>query len=269
MIGISRKWINSTILRTLDLSLGSNRTDRIRAKSWEKRLASNQNSDPELKLVRKLLSHGQVAIDVGAYGAYYTVAMSQSVGLNGRVVAFEPHPRYANVLANLLEHKKISNVSVEQIALLDAARVAHLAVSTSAGDQLAGEVHITSSESSDFHVTEVEVDTLDAVMSSRYTDLDPSLIKIDIEGSELAMINGALVTLKKHRPVIVCEVEERHCNRYGHTSRDVFDLLNSIDYHAYVYDERSNKLVGDRSGSINFVFVHKDDKARIQQHLNG
>ena len=70
----------------------------------------------------------------------------------------------------------------------------------------------------------VEMRTLD---SFELTEID--LIKIDVEGYECAVIEGAVQTLLRERPVIILEQVERHARRYGYLHTAV-ERLHSLGY---------------------------------------
>lgn len=55
-------------------------------------------------------------------------------------------------------------------------------------------------------------------------------VKCDVEGFELDVFQGSRHVLSEDRPVVLCEVEERHASRYGRTVTDVIDLFHELDY---------------------------------------
>jgi hypothetical protein len=65
-----------------------------------------------------------------------------------------------------------------------------------------------------------------------------SVIKIDAEGSELAILKGAMDTLRRFSPALLLECEDRHLSRYGVSVSDVVRLLTSCGY------ERKHQLHG-------------------------
>jgi hypothetical protein len=77
----------------------------------------------------------------------------------------------------------------------------------------------------------VRVERLDDV-ASECAASSAGLLKIDVEGAELSVLQGAPNLLGIGRPVIICEIQDVWCARYGSASTDVFDLLRSYDYRA-------------------------------------
>jgi hypothetical protein len=77
-----------------------------------------------------------------------------------------------------------------------------------------------------YSVLNVPVTTLDALFAAQNRALH--FLKIDVEGHELAVLQGAEQTLKLHRPALLLECEARH--RSDSDVRPVFDLLGSFGY---------------------------------------
>jgi hypothetical protein len=76
---------------------------------------------------------------------------------------------------------------------------------------------------------EVEVVTLDTFCDAqRLPRVD--LIKIDVEGSEVALLRGAERTIQRFRPVLMIEVNPSTLQNFGYTARD---LIEAIGRHGY------------------------------------
>jgi FkbM family methyltransferase len=65
--------------------------------------------------------------------------------------------------------------------------------------------------------------------SFEFKDVD--LIKIDVEGTELFVLQGAVNTISKYQPVVQVELRDTHCKRFGYTCDDIINLMMSLsDY---------------------------------------
>jgi FkbM family methyltransferase len=149
----------------------------------------------ETQLALRLLGPGMVVADVGANWGYFTLVCAHLVGRTGRVIALEPHPRLASMLAENVAGNALSQVEVH--------RVAAGATSESRGfvgfDERGGNWGVSraaqGSEVPDFESQAVALDTLlDERQAGRI-----DLVKIDIEGAEAEAIRGMAAGLERHR----------------------------------------------------------------------
>jgi FkbM family methyltransferase len=75
------------------------------------------------------------------------------------------------------------------------------------------------------YVVDVPARTID---SYNFEDVDA--IKIDVEGSELFVIEGALNTIDKYRPSVQVEIVPKQCGQYGYKPQDLYDFFAQRDY---------------------------------------
>jgi FkbM family methyltransferase len=75
------------------------------------------------------------------------------------------------------------------------------------------------------HVVDVPARTID---SYKFDDVD--VIKIDVEGSELFVIEGADETIKRCRPSVQVEIVPKQCKQYGYQPQDLYDYFAKLDY---------------------------------------
>lgn len=135
-------------------------------------------------LLRRSLRPGSTFVDAGANKGDFTLLAARMVGATGRVVAFEPEAQNCTWLRRSIELNGYSNIEVIEAALGEREGEAELHVSETSGWH-------TLAEQSDAATQTVTVTTLDAVLSGARADL----IKIDVEGWELQVLQGAERTL--------------------------------------------------------------------------
>jgi FkbM family methyltransferase len=149
------------------------------------------------------LKNGQVCFDVGANVGYFTILGSRCVGSTGKVIALEPAIRNLAYLYQHVRLNKADNVTIISAACSDSESL----VGFSSGKNCA-EGYITSSmrpePANNEKVSLVPTVTIDTV--ARQLGILPDLIKIDVEGAELAVLKGAHATLRKARPKVLLEV---------------------------------------------------------------
>jgi FkbM family methyltransferase len=156
---------------------------------------------------------GAVFYDLGANEGFFTVIATQMVGPGGQVVAFEPHPQFADYIRRNLKINNLhsSLVVFHQKAVGDVEGVAQLIIQGLCMSHLSSAQELLShswAETQPRYVQsgqtcEVELTTLDAVADRH--GRPPDLVKIDVEGAEVAVLRGAAGLLKADPPAILCE----------------------------------------------------------------
>jgi FkbM family methyltransferase len=175
-----------------------------------------RNREPEILLVGELMPRGKAAVDIGVWYGPWTRALAQHASV---VHAFEPQPDLCGFLRSVCE----PNVVVHEMAMSDTTGPTELWTSVGA-PVLNG---LGSLEHSTDSMTPIVViaEPLDA---SDIRDL--GLLKIDVEGHEAAVLRGAEATIKRERPRIVIEIEQRHLD---HPIEEIFDQIESLGYRGY------------------------------------
>lgn len=162
---------------------------------------------------------GDVVWDIGANIGFYSLIASRLVG-DGQVIAFEPLPENVASIHRNLSLNSMSNVRVVETALSDHSGAGELSVSgarTHAKLDTSGETDFKEDMGS--KTIHVELSTVDLQLCQCPA---PSLVKIDVEGAEAAVLRGAVRLLHDVRPTIICEL-------HG-TNTPAADLLEDAHY---------------------------------------
>jgi FkbM family methyltransferase len=180
---------------------------------------------------------GDTAVDAGAnYGAH-THTMLYRVGPRGRVFAFEPNPVVFRDLAAW--RQRSPQLRPMCVALSDRAYAGCLRVPPEGP----GYGSLTARAGDTITATyPVEVQRLDNFRELRASP-QLSLIKVDIEGQEMAFLRGAVETISSAKPIVLIEIAWHDTFvRGGERLEDFFSLLRGIDY--AIYDFFGEPVVG-------------------------
>jgi FkbM family methyltransferase len=176
----------------------------------------------EFAIIGAQLRPGDIACDIGANKGSFIYWLSRWVG-HGRVVAFEPQPDLARRLAAVCRATGLDNVTVEAKAVFSHSGRQELFLP--AGHQPGASLARTAGEGESFTTLSVPLVSLDDYFEA----VDRiSLLKIDVEGAELGVFQGAERILRQHAPLLVFECENRHVapgNVFG-----VFSYLSALGY---------------------------------------
>lgn len=158
----------------------------------------------ELACARALARAGTAAVDVGANVGVYSVVLARAVGPTGRVLAFEPAPDNVRRLEENLARNGLRNVDVHGVAL--AARPGELVLRLGADPAYhsTGDVFEGRASGDEVRVPSLRLDDVwrDAG-APRVT-----FVKVDTEGAEAAVLEGAEELLARERPPLLVEARD-------------------------------------------------------------
>jgi FkbM family methyltransferase len=178
------------------------RRSRLPFSYWLHLLAGSYEN--ELRFLHRIVRGGEVAIDVGANEGLYSYNMSK---LFSRVYSFEIN---ADLTKNLAAYNP-GNIEIINQGLSSREGSAVLYIPLLKGQALTGWASLTPNNCPDTreHLEkQVSVCPLDKFDIERV-----ALIKIDVEGHEADVLEGAVKTLRRNRPVIIVEIKSRNLDR--------------------------------------------------------
>lgn len=195
--------------------------------------------DPNLIVaVNSCLRKGSVFIDVGASMGYFSLLASKVVGSEGRVVAVEPSSRDFTRLVDNGNINNLQNMSVHRLAVTDTDdQTVKLMVANeerSSLNTLGSTFSFKGLEKET--VEEVRTVTIDTLVQKENLE-HVDFIKLDIEGSELVALKGAMKTIETYRPVIMLGANEDALSACGFNIAELETLLQELRYKAYVISE--------------------------------
>jgi FkbM family methyltransferase len=220
--------------------------------TWE---VKRRRGDYTMTLVERLVHPGDHAVDAGANWGLFTARLAELTGATGRVTAFEPNPGHGHTLGAIAERHPW--VKLELAALSEEPGAAELAVPVHEGRELSALASLDPGEQPDdvrFRKVAVAVTTLDDALGE---DVPPvCFVKCDVEGHELAALRGGERMLRRDRPAILLEAEQRH-QPEGASVTDVFDFLRWLGYRGWC-------VRGDRIAPIGGFDVERDQLAFLR-----
>jgi FkbM family methyltransferase len=184
-----------------------------------------KSAERELNFLNRVVPKGAVTIDVGANFGLYTRELAR---LSQSVYAFEP----SRQLANLLRRTSAANVKIHEIALSDHSGEAELLVPQGQG----GPVHGLASIESRMDLTGVPC-VATKVPTARLDEVvkqDVAFVKIDVEGHELSVLNGAVELLERCHPIFLVEAEDRH---RAQATQSIFEFFRDRAYNGFFLKE--------------------------------
>jgi FkbM family methyltransferase len=184
--------------------------------------------ESELAFVRKFVRPGMIVLDIGANEGFYTLFFARIVGVHGTVVSFEPSRRERRRLRINLWINFIKNVRVEEFALSEQESELNLYV-VETGETGCNSLRPPAVEgpTRPISVTSTTLDLFLRRNSLRRIDF----MKIDVEGAEWSVLQGAVTTLRAApRPFMMIEVSDLRTRPWGYRSQEIAKCLRNLDY---------------------------------------
>lgn len=181
--------------------------------------------------------------DIGANIGSFTVLAAKAVGAS--VIAAEPLPAtFANLAANVRLNDIAGRVNAQCMGLSDHVGELRFTTSKDTMNRVA-----LADDAEDTQI--VPVTTLDALFEAR----PPSVLKIDVEGHEVAVLAGAERVLQSSGLRAVLVETNGSGRHYGHSDQAIFDRLTAAGFVPCSYDFESRTLRDAKTGSANTIFV--------------
>jgi FkbM family methyltransferase len=224
--------------------------------------------DAELLLLEFLLKKDSVFFDVGGNKGEYTYYAEKIISPSNSFV-FEPEKKLHFTLTKLFK-----NCQVYDIAFSDSKGIQQFKtpIINGVADNCLSTLEIGNKEDNETEtiIDTVKTDTIDNFILEKNSV--PNLIKIDVEGHELAVLKGAEECIRKHNPTLIIEIEQRH--HQNTQIQAVFDDFKNKGYNSYYYSKKIGALLSfeDKQhltnskayfGTVdyinNYIFIHSSN----------
>ncbi len=172
-------------------------------------------SEGEVALFRQVLRPGDVVVEAGANFGAHTIAMAQMVGATGCIFAFEPQRLVYQVMVANVAINSLGNVMTVQAGLGAHPGVVKVPILNPTKGLNFGSFSIGMFDTGE----DVPVKTIDSLDLNRCR-----LIKVDVEGMECAVLEGARSTIERLRPILYVE------NDRAENSQRLISLILSFGY---------------------------------------
>jgi FkbM family methyltransferase len=182
----------------------------------------------EAGLVRRLLTGDAVFWDVGANVGYFTLVAATALNHRGRIIAFEPG---RNAYARLTENISLNpyrNITAYPVAVAEREGEATLHL---AGDIADSSASLYPAGPGGGGTETCRTVSLDHFRCEEHLS-PPDLIKLDAEGAELAVLQGARDLMAANPPLFLMEMEEKNLRAAGASRAEVARFLAAYGYRA-------------------------------------
>jgi FkbM family methyltransferase len=177
----------------------------------------------ELRLLERIIVPGMCVLDIGAFIGTHTLAFSEFVGQRGSVYSFEPRKEIFTILSENMSLNNCGNVTALNMGLAEKEQTLNLrSLDISEGINFGGlalDEHVSSLNDNTYQVHVSTIDSLDIAKID--------VLKLDVEGMERKVLDGAIRTILRDRPVIFCE-----CNSLV-AGNEILVFCEAVGYETY------------------------------------
>jgi FkbM family methyltransferase len=225
-----------------------NKNDRYIGRSLD---LYGEFSEGEIDLFRQIVQPGGVVVEVGANIGTHTLFFARQVGHAGAVLAFEPQRLVFQCLCANMALNSVTNVHCRQQAVGAAAAEIRVPVLDPSCDQNYGGLSVDGCPEGEL----TPLVTIDSLNLARC-----ALLKIDVEGMERAVLEGAAQTIARSMPVLYVENDRRE------KAAELVQAIDKLGYAMYWHvpplfnpsNFRQNPTnVFGNTVSVNMLCIHK------------
>jgi FkbM family methyltransferase len=222
-----------------------------RAYYYKKFSEAKWDQEPELALLKSMVSPGQTVLDVGANYGLYTRFLAALVGENGRVVSLEPVPETYDIVAHNVKTYRLTQAEVLPLAASDQEGQAVVFIPTwEDGSDNFYEASLSASSATaqgrSISIQTIKLDTL----CQDFERLD--FIKLDVEGHEPEALAGAKQVIQRFRPSMLVEINDDF--EKGSTGDKVLTFMQGLQYRMYVLQNGTLCPAQGKGEGVNYWF---------------
>ena len=232
----------SRIRKMLLYTLGEKRYLRLLASSFQKLYKTGRLGVDyqDIYFLKNLIRPGDNCIDIGAHLGYFTLEMSRLAGNTGHVYAIEPMSKFFNTLKTMVENKGLKNITLYQYAM--GADTEFVEMGIPRVNNVKKFAYARVIQSSTF-LEYVESEQVKNVYGDELFRSLPAVdfIKCDVEGLELPVFRSFTEIIRRHQPVLLCELGDPQ-DRIR-----LMELLAPFSYTLYYLENRKLKTLDAHS----------------------
>jgi FkbM family methyltransferase len=212
----------------------------------------------ETKILEHIAKRSKVVVDIGANVGYYSVELAKLLDTEGELLSFEPvEASFCQLRKNVELNHLEKTVRAFQLGLSNAISETRIFLPRISGSSAASLRILHPDE--EFESQNIKISTLDYVVSSLGLT-DCNLIKIDVEGGELQVIEGGIETISKFKPIVFAELLRKWSKAFSYNPNRVLQLLQELGYSCWGVSAelREVSIFEETDIETNFLFIHLD-----------
>jgi FkbM family methyltransferase len=257
----------SRIRKMLLYSLGEKRYLRLLANSFQTLYKTGRLGVDyqDIYFLKNLVRKGDQCIDIGAHLGYFTLELGRLAGNNGHVYAIEPMSKFFRTLKGMVENKGLMNITLYQYAMGGDTDFVEMGIPRVNNVKKFAYARVIRSST---FLEYVESEQVKNVYGDELFRFLPRVdfIKCDVEGLEIAVFRSFIDIIRKHQPVILCELGDLQ------ERKRLLDMLSPFSYRIYYLENKKLKPLDPetdvRPVSHNHYFIPQNRLEYTATHIS-
>jgi len=202
---------------------------------------------------KKIIKDDYIIFDIGANVGYYSLMAAKRAG-NGKIYAFEPvSSTYEKLLKNI-ELNKFHNIQLQNLAVSNHAGYVDIYV---ADNKNTGTSSITKHMHYNGNMETVKTVCIDDFfVEQAISKID--LIKIDVEGAEMLVLEGMNKILTQLEPLVLVELIDERLKAAGSSLLEAYDYFDTLGFKPYKLNKRLEMLPSEKYIEGSLVIFKKN-----------
>lgn len=229
-------------------------------KLYAQRLQSGQYQRSNWQFAQTLIDTWSTAIDVGSNNACNAIHYAKRFHT---VECFEPTPLAQQLWLNTVRDNQVQNVTLHKVGVGEKSYTTEIITH----DKNGGHNHLShydknprsKPENSSRVRVPVQVETIDSFHFQTV-----GFIKIDVEGYEQFVLQGAQMTIQQCRPTIQLEIVGNQCRKFNYAAEHMIEWIRSWDYHVV---SRRRGLLDGEFFTKNGMLLYNGEKMKGEMDL--
>ena len=206
-------------------------------------------------LIFSFSKNSENIMDIGANIGWYSLNFN-SHAMVKTVHAFEPIPKTYNYLLKHIELNNAKKIVPNNFALSDSNGEVEFLWHD---EELGASSMVNIRELNNTKKVKCHTMKLDDYVEQKKINVD--FLKIDVEGSELLVLKGAINVLKDSQPIIFCEMLRLHAKKFNFHPNETILLLDNYGYKCFARNENNKfeeiKEMTEEIEETNYFFLHE------------
>ncbi|MGC1240485.1 MAG: FkbM family methyltransferase, partial [Chryseosolibacter sp.] len=206
-----------------------------------------------MRFLNRYLKADMTFVDVGANQGEFSLFAAKRLS-SGKVLAFEPMSLFFDRLLYNVKLNNMSNIQCFKLGLSDKAGEVPIYFNADNALNHEGLASLFPLDQDDEQKEVITLSLLDEVMGGPSAPrID--FIKVDVEGSEWAVLKGSAQILRRYRPALMVELNEETAAKAGYKVTDMMSWLREFGYEPYEMKKHGLTPLTNREAFCNAVFL--------------